>query len=233
MGAISQTLDLDIGGSVISILLRRSTQARRISLRVDPAMGAVMVLPARAALKDAQRFAVEHRIWLAERLARLPGRVDFVPGAAVPVLGVDHSIHHEPDARRGVWIEDQAIRVSGRLEFVPRRVADFLKAEARRLVSPRAADLAARVDRPLGRVSVKDTRSRWGSCSAAGDLAFSWRLVMAPEWVLDYVVAHEVAHLVELNHSPAFWSVVSGLSSDHARARSWLKKFGAALHRYG
>lgn len=233
MGVMSQSIDLDIGGSIISILLRRSAQARRISLRVDPAMGAVMVLPSRAALKDAQRFAVEHRIWLAERLARLPGRVDFVPGALVPVLGVDHAIHHEPDARRGVWIEDQAIRVSGRLEFVPRRVADFLKAEARRLVAPRAAELAARVGRPLGRVSVKDTRSRWGSCSAAGDLAFSWRLVMAPEWVLDYVVAHEVAHLVELNHSPAFWSVVALLSSDHARARSWLKKSGAALHRYG
>lgn len=230
---MSHVLDLDIGGRIISILLRRSALARRISLRIDPAIGAVMVLPPRAALNDAERFAAEHRIWLAERLARLPGRVGFEPGAAVPLLGLDHEIRHEPGARRGVWVEECAIRVSGQLEFVPRRVADFLKAEARRILVPRTGALADRIGKRLGRVSVKDTRSRWGSCSAAGDLAFSWRLVMAPEWVLDYVVAHEVAHLVELNHSPAFWDVVAGLSPDHARARSWLKRFGAALHRYG
>lgn len=230
---MSHVIDLDIGGRVISILLRRSALARRMSLRIDPAVGAVMVLPQRAALKEAERFAVEHRIWLAERLARLPGRIGFEPGALVPLLDLDHEIRHEPGARRGVWVEDRAIRVSGQLEFVPRRVADFLKAEARRLLVPRTNALAERIGARLGRVTVKDTRSRWGSCSSAGDLAFSWRLVMAPEWVLDYVAAHEVAHLAEHNHSPAFWSVVAGLSPDHARARSWLKKFGAALHRYG
>jgi predicted metal-dependent hydrolase len=193
----------------------------------------VMILPARASLRDAEKFALAHRVWLAERLARLPGKVEFVPGARVPILGTEHEIVHDPAARRGVWLDEGAIKVSGQVEFVPRRVGDFLKAEAKRIILPRAHDLAAAIGRKPGRVTVKDTRSRWGSCSAAGDLSFSWRLVLAPEWVLTYVVAHEVAHLAELNHSPAFWAVVAGLNADHVHARSWLKSFGARLHRYG
>lgn len=227
------TLSLDLGHRTVDIAVKRSARARRISLRIDPAAGPVLTLPARASLRDAERFAVEHRVWLAERLARLPGRVAFAVGARVPVLGVEHEIVHAAAARRGVWIEDGAIRVSGPAEFVGRRVADFLKAEARRVILPQAGEMACRIGRKPGRLTVKDTRTRWGSCSAAGDLAFSWRLVLAPDWVLTYVVAHEVAHLAELNHSPAFWAVVATLFPDFEPARGWLKRFGARLHRYG
>ncbi len=227
------TLSLDLGHRTVDITVKRSARARRISLRIDPAAGPVLTLPARASLRDAERFAVEHRVWLAERLARLPGRVAFEPGARVPVLGVEHEIVHVASGRRGVWIEDGAIRVSGQAEFVGRRVADFLKAEARRVILPQAAEMAGRIGRKPGRLTVKDTRTRWGSCSAAGDLAFSWRLALAPDWVLTYVVAHEVAHLAELNHSPAFWAVVATLFPGFEPARGWLKRFGARLHRYG
>lgn len=227
------TITLDLGGKTVDIAIKRSARAGRISLRVDPALGPVMILPAKASLRDAEKFAVAHCVWLAEKLARLPGRVAFEPGAPVPLLGIDHAIMHEPGARRGVWVEDGAIKVSGQTDFVARRVTDFLKAEAKRLILPRAHDLAAAIGRKPGRVAVKDTRSRWGSCSATGDLSFSWRLVLAPERVLTYVVAHEVAHLAELNHSPAFWAVVAGLNPDHAHARAWLKSHGARLHRYG
>lgn len=227
------TLTLDLGHRTVEIAVKRSARARRISLRIDPAAGPVMTLPARASLRDGERFAREHRVWLAERLARLPGRVAFTAGARVPLLGVEHEIVHDPVARRGVWVEGGAIRVSGQAEFIQRRVADFLKAEARRAILPQAAAMAGRIGREPGRISIKDTRSRWGSCSAAGDLAFSWRLVLAPDWVLTYVVAHEVAHLAELNHSPAFWRVVAELVPDHDPARAWLKRFGARLHRFG
>lgn len=230
---MGDTLLLDLGGKSVEIRIKRSAVSRRMSLRIDPAVGAVMVLPHRASLAEAGRFAAEHRIWLAERLARLPERMPFVPGIRVPLLGVEHVIVHEPAARRGVWVEDGTIRVSGREEHVPRRVADFLKAEAKRVILPLAHELAARIECKPGRISVKDTRSRWGSCSARGDLAFSWRLALAPDWVMTYVVAHEVAHLAEMNHSAAFWTVVENLVGDFRRARGWLKAHGARLHRWG
>lgn len=229
---MTNIITLDLGGHSVGVTVKRSAQAQRISLRIDPVRGPVMVLPAKARLADAERFLLAHRIWLAERLARLPGKVALADGTSVPILGVPHPICHAPEARRGVWIEDGALMVSGRPEHVGRRAADFLKAEAKRLILPQAHGLAERIGRKPGRVTVKDTRSRWGSCSSAGDLAFSWRLVLAPDWVLTYVVAHEVAHLAEMNHSPAFWAVVDSLVGDPRPAKAWLKSHGPGLHRY-
>jgi predicted metal-dependent hydrolase len=214
------------------VAVKRSALARRISLRIDPARGAVLMLPVKARLAEGERFLLAHRVWLAERLARLPGPVALGDGATIPLLGVPHPVRHVPGARRGVWVEGGEILVSGLPEHVGRRTADFLKTEAKRLIAPRAQDMAARLGRKPGRITVKDTKSRWGSCSSSGDLAFSWRLVLAPEQILDYVVAHEVAHLVQMNHSPAFWAVVESLVGDHRPARRWLKINGAGLHRF-
>lgn len=217
---------------MVQVAVKRSALARRISLRIDPARGAVLMLPVKARLAEGERFLLAHRVWLAERLARLPGPVALADGATVPLLGVPHPVRHVPGARRGVWVESGEILVSGLPEHVGRRTADFLKSEAKRLIAPRAQDMAARLGRKPGRITVKDTKSRWGSCSSTGDLAFSWRLVLAPEQILDYVVAHEVAHLVQMNHSPAFWAVVESLVGDHRPARRWLKVNGAGLHRF-
>lgn len=229
---MTETVDLDLGGRSVQVAVKRSALARRISLRIDPARGAVLMLPVKARLAEGERFLLAHRVWLAERLARLPGPVALGDGASVPLLGVPHPVRHVPGARRGVWVEGGEILVSGLPEHVGRRTADFLKSEAKRLIAPRAQDMAARLGRKTGRITVKDTRSRWGSCSSAGDLAFSWRLVLAPEQILDYVVAHEVAHLEQMNHSPAFWAVVESLVGDHRPARRWLKVNGAGLHRF-
>jgi predicted metal-dependent hydrolase len=229
---VADTLSLDLGGRTVAVTVKRSALARRISLRVDAARGAVLMLPERVRLAEGERFLLAHRVWLAERLARLPGKVALSDGAEVPLLGVPHVVRHQPEARRGVWVEAGAILVSGLPEHVGRRTADFLKSEAKRLIVPRAHDMAARLGRKPGRITVKDTRSRWGSCSSAGDLAFSWRLVLAPEQVLDYVVAHEVAHLVEMNHSPAFWAVVESLAGDVRAPKRWLKAHGTGLHRF-
>jgi predicted metal-dependent hydrolase len=226
-------LHLDLGGRSVTVAVRRSARARRLSLRLDPALGPVVVLPPRAGLAEAERFVAHHRIWLAERLARLPERVLLEPGARIPLLGLEHEIRHLPAARRGVWAEEGVLHVSGRAEHVPRRTLDFLKAEARRRILAHAFALAGRLGRVPARVTVRDTRSRWGSCSARGDLSFSWRLVLAPESVLEYVVAHEVAHLAEMNHSPAFWRTVAELAGDPAAAKGWLKANGGRLHRYG
>jgi predicted metal-dependent hydrolase len=225
---------IEVSGRALPIAVKRSGVARRMSLRVDPAAGGVvMVLPLGVSLAEAERFARRQHGWIAERLAALPGRMGFAPGVAVPILGIPHEIRPMPGARRGVWTEDGALLVSGAPEHLGRRVADFLVAEARRQVVPRAHALAGRIGRKVARISLRDTRSRWGSCTADGALAFSWRLVMAPEWVLDYVVAHEVAHLAELNHGPRFWQVVAELGGEARKARAWLKAHGPGLHRWG
>ncbi|CAA7618167.1 Protein containing DUF45 [Magnetospirillum sp. LM-5] len=231
--AESATIALDLGDRVVAVTVRRSALAKRTAIRIDPLRGAVLVLPPRASRADAERFLLAHRAWVAERLDRLPAAQSLAPGQRVDILGEPHVIRHCPAARRGVWIEGGELCVSGLAEQVPRRVTAFLRNQAKAIIARHVGELSARLGRRSGRLTIRDTRSRWGSCSSRGDLSFSWRLVMAPEWVLAYVVAHELAHLVEMNHSPAFWNVVASLSPDAARARGWLKRHGAGLHLIG
>jgi predicted metal-dependent hydrolase len=212
----------------------RHAQAKRLSLRVDPASRQVrLVLPRRAGVAEALAFAERHRSWIEGQLDRLPERVPFEDGQVIPFLGENHTIRHQPGSRRGVWRETGTIRVSGFEDHVPRRVLDFLKREARREIVTRAEALARQVERSVKRITLRDTRTRWGSCSPDGSLNFSWRLVLAPEPVLDYVVAHEVAHLVHMNHGRSFWALVGHLTGDVQATRRWLRLEGNDLHRFG
>lgn len=230
----AQTPVVEIEGRTVPVTVRRSARACRMSLRVDAmADSVILVLPEGVALSHGLRFVHTKQQWIAGRLAALPPRVPFADGAVVPVLGVDHVVRHQPQARRGVWAEDGALHVSGRAEFVARRVRDWLKENAHREVAARAYPMAERLGRKLTGIVVRDQRTRWGSCTSDGRLAFSWRLVLAPESVLAYVVAHEVAHLVEMNHSAAFWRLVHQLMPDSATPRHWLQLHGGRLHRYG
>lgn len=225
---------LEVGGRPVPVVVRRSAVAARMSLRIDGMSDAVvLVLPDGVPEREGLRFAASKRDWIAARLAALPPRVAFAPGAELPVMGLPHRIEPHPEARRGVWAEDGRLNVSGRPEHLPRRVRDWLHKTAHTEIVARVQPMAAAVERRISGVVVRDQRSRWGSCTADGRLAFSWRLVLAPAPVLTYVVAHEVAHLVELNHSPAFWRVVRKLMPDMAAPRHWLKLNGAGLHRYG
>ncbi len=223
-----------IGDAELAVEVRRAARARRISLRLDAASrGVVLTLPPGVDPARGFAFLRDKEVWLQNRLARLPKPVPFVDGAVIPFFGEDHVIRHRPDARGGVWCADGALHVTGAPAHLSRRLHDWLKAQARQTLSAQARALAARVDRPVTRVSVRDTRSRWGSCTSAGALSFSWRLVFAPRPVFDYVVAHEVAHLVELNHGPRFWRLVGELCADVDHGRRWLKRHGAGLHGYG
>ena len=221
----------------VPLRVRESARARRITLRIDAAADSVeLVLPKRTSLAAGLRFLETRRDWVAANLAEMPARVAFADGAIVPVLGVPHRIRHlgerSPGLRTVVLVEGE-IHVVGAAPHVARRVRDHLVALARHEVSRRARALAAGIDRRVTRIIVRDTRSRWGSCSASGALAFSWRLILAPEAVLDYVVAHEVAHLAEMNHGPRFWRLVETLAPDAARQRLWLSRNRARLLRYG
>jgi predicted metal-dependent hydrolase len=232
--AVPPAETLALPGGPARVEWRRSARARRVSLRIDPRGGAVVVtLPPRAGRTAGMALLMDHAEWVSERLAALPGAIAFADGARVPLHGVEHRICHVPQARGGVWVEQGEIRVSGEAAFLSRRVADFYRAEARRLLAAMAMEKAARLGLAPSRVTVKDTRSRWGSCASNGWIAFSWRLVMAPPEVQDYVAAHEVAHLRHMNHGPRFWAVVEQLTPWRERAVAWLHTHGPRLLRVG
>ncbi len=231
-GPARESLALDHG--VVEVEWRRSARARRVTLRIDPAAGTVVVtLPMRAGRNQGLALLRAHAGWVTERLAALSPRVPFADGAVVPLLGRPHAIRHRPGAVGGVWLEGEEIHVSGDAAFLPRRVTAWLREHARAEIAPRAAVHAGRLARRYARISIKDPRSRWASCAPDGTLAFSWRLVLTPAWVLDYVVAHEVAHLAEMNHGPRFWAAVSQLTPHTEAAKHWLAAHGQRLLRYG
>ena len=223
---------LDLGAP---LTIRVNPRARRLLLRVDAAeRGIELVLPRGVPAEQGLRFLRAQRGWIVARLEALPPPVAFVEGAIVPVLGTPHMIRRERDpVAPPVAIVDGEIRVRGEPAHLARRVRDHLIRLARQELTRRARLLAGRIGRPIARITVRDTKSRWGSCSATGCLSFSWRLVMAPEPVLDYVVAHEVAHLAEMNHGPRFWRLVERLSPGSAAPRAWLKQHRSRLFSYG
>ncbi|SDH10845.1 M48 family metallopeptidase [Roseospirillum parvum] len=225
---------LVIDGHTLPVRLRTHPKSRRLTLRLA-ADGASLNVVAPPGLKAAEirRFLDTHRPWIAERLGRLAPRVPFAEGSLIPLLGVPHRVVHAPTARRGVWTADGQIHISGHPEHLPRRLADWLRAQARAEITPRVHQMAARLGKTPGRITLRDPTSRWGSCAANGNLAFSWRLILAPDYVLAYVVAHEVAHLAHLNHGPRFHTTVRQLIANPTPARQWLKTHGPTLHRFG
>jgi hypothetical protein len=225
---------LALDGLETSLSVRRHNRAKRTTLRLDAKQGGfVLVLPKRASLRDGLAFAGENRGWMAARLRELPARVAFADGGLLPYHGVDHRIRHRPDHRGSVWLENGEIQVAGATAHLARRVTDWLRQAAKADLSRAAGRHADRLGVKIAGLSVRDTRSRWGSCSAAGRLSFCWRLVMAPEWVADYVAAHEVVHIAELNHSARFWRLVDELSPERKKAEYWLRRHGASLHLIG
>jgi predicted metal-dependent hydrolase len=221
------------------VALRRSARARRLTLRISSATGeVVLTLPQKVPLTTAVRFAQDHGPWIAVRLAKLPVRVDMASGATIPLRGVPHRIVHWSKVRSAAQVESDAaglpiIAVGGEAEFVQKRVREFLQREARRDLCAAVARHTANLGIPARRITIRDTRTRWGSCSSRGYLNFSWRLVLAPPFVLDYLAAHEVGHLKEMNHSHRFWRIVRELCPRTDEAEAWLKHHGTELHRYG
>lgn len=222
-------------GADLPVTFLRSLRARRVSLRVDTARRRiVLTAPLRMSHDMAIRFAQAQAGWIAARLKRLPDRRPFHDGAEVPLFGVAHRIRHRPDVRGTVWLEEREIHVAGRLEHLPRRLRDWLVAELRQRLVPLVLAKAERVQRPVKKVGLRDSRSRWGSCGPDGSLSFSWRLVFAPPEVLDYLVAHEVAHLVHMNHSARFWAQARALCDGAMETpQAWLKANGETLLQYG
>ncbi len=245
-----------------TVELRRSPRAKRFSLKVSHTeRAAILTLPNRGRVEDASAFLARHEDWLRKQMERLPEPVPFVDGAIVPVRGVLHRIKFAGPQRysRVVWNEqDQdapalttslaewrnlgtfrfdaripSLCVSGEQEYAPRRFHDWLRAEVRKDIAVSVEKHAKALDCSYRRIAIRDQATRWGSCSTSGTLSFSWRLIFAPPFVLDYVAAHEVAHLREMNHGPRFWRLMRDAVPGMQRARIWLKTYGAELHRFG
>jgi predicted metal-dependent hydrolase len=220
-----------IGDPAIEIRLRRNARARRMVLRVAQADRApTLTLPPGVPLAQARAFLSDHEGWLRRHLGAAGARsTAVIEGAQVPVGGELLTVRAGggPIGREGA-----VLTVGGAPARIGPRVAAWLREEARRACVAGVERHAARLGARAGRISLRDPRSRWGSCTASGDLMFSWRLAMAPAMVLDYVVAHEVGHLVELNHSPRFWAVVRRLCPEIEAQRAWLRANGARLHGY-
>jgi predicted metal-dependent hydrolase len=233
------TLVIKHGSQFFAIRLRRHRRARRYTLRINPTdREAILTMPPRGTLAEAREFAQLHGGWIAARLGRLPKAAPFEPGTLVPVRGVSHRIVHRAAHRGTVWTEtrdsgEKVLCVAGDCDFIARRVHDHLKREARRDLQKAAQAHALTLAVRVKRLSIRDQSSRWGSCTSAGSLSFSWRLILAPPFVLDYLAAHEVAHLVEMNHSTRFWRVVARICPHVERAKRWLDTHGNDLHRYG
>jgi len=229
-----------VAGRELPLRVVENARAKRLTLRIDAGGQALRVtVPPGLRPSEVDRFLDRHRDWLELKLARLPDRPQVRAGVKIPLRGTPHLIVHRPGKRGTVAVacEDgaPALHVHGEEAHLPRRLADFLKREARRDIEPLVAKHTARVGRRAKAIRFKDTSSRWGSCTADGTLSFSWRIMMAPPTVIDYLVAHEVAHLREMNHGPKFWALCRELCPRTDEARAWLKRNGSALQaiRFG
>lgn len=218
------------GDPPVAVALRRSARARRLSLRISGTDGRVtLTLPLRARLGDGLAFLKERESWLRGHLAQAPLPLLPAFGATIPLEG--RPVLLTPSEGRRLRLDGDRLLVPGPSESLPARLHAFLRATARDRLAAACDRHAAALGRPYRTLTLRDPRSRWGSCTARGGLMFSWRLVLAPPPVLDYVAAHEVAHLARMDHSPAFWAVVEGLCPGWQARRDWLRSEGASLHR--
>jgi len=221
----------------IPVAVKRNTRAKRIILRIDHAARLpVLTIPSRMGMVQGQDFLERNLEWLESRLSLLTPAVPFRDGGYFPLRGRSCRIH-QCGGRGPIRLETSGtwhvLSVPGDAASLPRRITEWLRAEARADFEAAVARYARAVRRRPAGIRIGDPKSRWGSCSAHGVLSFSWRLVLAPPRVLDYLAAHETAHLVEMNHGPKFWALVERLHSNCATARNWLDKEGAALAAVG
>jgi predicted metal-dependent hydrolase len=222
------------GGRTRTLEVRRSAQARRMRLAVDPRDGAVrLTLPRRASVAAGVAWAESQRGWIEGALAKVPVATPLGHGAALPFAGEQLTIVATGGARR-IAQSGAELRVGGPPELVGGRVLRWLKAQATARLTAETARFAGLAGVTVERVRVGDPRSRWGSCSSSGAIAYSWRLVMAPPAVLEATVAHEVAHRLHMHHGPAFHAEVARLlGREPAAERAWLRAHGAGLQRIG
>jgi predicted metal-dependent hydrolase len=227
-----------VGDRKLLLKVVESARASRLTLRIDTGgRGLKITVPHGLPPREVESFLSRHQGWLEAKLAKYPDKPKLRPGVKLPVRGVNHLILHEPSKRGSVeQAQDEDgpyLLVQGEWAGLGRRLSDFMKKQAKQDIEPMALKLALKCGKKVKTIRFKDTKSRWGSCTSDGNLAFSWRIMMAPKPVIAYLVAHEVAHLTEMNHGPKFWKLCNELCTETGyemdKAKAWLKRNGAAL----
>ncbi|APY13837.1 hypothetical protein BR10RB9215_C11802 [Brucella sp. 10RB9215] len=219
-----------VAGRELPLRVYENPRAKRLTLRIEPGgKGLRITVPPGLPEREVQNFLNRHEGWIESRIAKLPDQPGVRAGIKIPIRGVAHLIVHQPGRGTVECIEGNILLVHGDPSHLPRRVADYLKREVRRDIEALVVRHTAAVGRKAKAVRFKDTKSRWGSCTSDGVLSFSWRIGMAPPPVINYLVAHEAAHLIEMNHGPKFWKLCQELCPDTERCKAWLKRNGSAL----
>jgi hypothetical protein len=233
-------LSFDI--SPFKLKLNETKRAKNISLRMDYAKKLVILtFPNRKSEKTALKFLEKNKTWILKHIKKTPESKNPTIGnnKELEFIGEKYIITHLPHQKGGVWVENNKICVTGNKEFLKSRIERFLKKEIKKYITQKTNYYAKQIGKKINRISIKDTTSRWGSCTSDGNLSFSWRICFAPVIVIDYLCAHEVAHLKEMNHSKVFWNLVDKLMSEKKEtklvkpvsfAKFWLKTHGANLH---
>ena len=228
----SAELAVSIEGVQHPVKLRRNAQARKMILRVDSASGEIkLTAPKHVPARELKKFLHESRSWIAAEKAKVAMLPQLGSGDQFPLLGNRVTIEYTGVSPRKVTLTDRALTVGGPLDQAPARLERWFRAEAKRILTEDAQKCAEHLGTSFKRISIGDMKSRWGSCSSTGTLRFNWRLIMAPVDVRRYVAAHEVCHLLEMNHSPRFWAHVEGLDANYKENRKWLKEGGSDLMR--
>jgi predicted metal-dependent hydrolase len=230
---MTSELRFQAGAGEAALKLVVSARARAMRLRVDRRNGAVILtVPRRVSQRKALEWAAGHRAWIEKQLAQIAPAANLGPDAELPLYGEPHRIEWDPKASRLPKLEPGRLVLGGPKENLEARIVRWLRRHAAEILSRETEEYAAKAGVAVSRVGVGDPLSRWGSCSSSGAIRYSWRLILAPDWVRRATVAHEVAHRVHMNHGPDFHALVERLlGADPKPARLWLRRHGAALHR--
>ncbi|MFD1200130.1 M48 family metallopeptidase [Brucella gallinifaecis] len=219
-----------VAGRELPLRVLENPRAKRLTLRIETGgKGLRVTIPPGLPDREVQSFLTRHQGWIESRIAKMPDQTGLRAGVKIPIRGIAHLITHQPGRGTVDLLEGNILLVHGDPAHLSRRIADYLKREVKRDIEQLVARHTATIGRKAKAVRFKDTKSRWGSCTSDGVLSFSWRIGMAPAPVINYLVAHEVAHLIEMNHGPKFWKLCHELCPDTERCKAWLKRNGSAL----
>jgi predicted metal-dependent hydrolase len=226
---------LQIEGRSLPLVVRENSKARRLTLRLRPEAGGqiILTLPLFYSKKQVLGFIEKSKPWLEKQLAKTTPQLIYNQGMILPILGKEIELRHKSSKNFRSWWAEDYLLIHAPLEDFGSYVEKSLHQVAKQFLTQRSTHYAQKIEKAVNRITLRDTRSRWGSCSAKGNLSYSWRLVFAPENVADYVCAHEVAHLIQMNHSPQFWEIVEGFCPDYRKLRHWLRQNGKSLYQYG
>jgi len=217
----------------LEIKINQSSRSKKLTLKVDGKSNIpILSMPGLCSQKRAFEFVKAHLDWLEEKLSQSVAPQKFKNGDKFSLFGQELEIKHSPELRAGVVIEGGLIKVSGETGFLHRRVKDFIKKQAKDKLKKLSQEKAAILGYKINNVVIKDTKSRWGSCSSNSNINYNWRIALAPEYVTEYLVSHEVSHLKHQDHSKDFWACVKTLMPDYVQGKNWLRTKGKELYIY-